>query len=420
MQKINRKKKHSKDAIILSISKGFERAAYYGVRAAIVLYLIGETINLSRGEALSIYGSYTMGVMIFGVVGAVLGDLLFGNKRAILIGGVLSILGCVLLCIESLGWIKSGLGLLALGTGFYSSNLIARFGKEYLDKKELLDAGFSIYYSATNIGAAVGVVLIGYLSNIQFKYGMLLALVFILISMLLVYFVKKQSSNFVLNIYQKQARLSKYKYVVAVILFVGCFWAIYESSYFAVIGIQRKIGETLGTYIPESLLVGNSLQSLISMIILIGLAFLWSRYYGNQFLKLLLGFLVFAIALFMLSTISVDLGEGGVGVFILSVVLIGLGESLITPLISSITVKYANPKYLALVLALVNIPSLGFNKIIAGILGENSEKYTSNTMLLYSACILVFLSLIGYLFFRKIKKEEGALLTKEAKEFIDS
>lgn len=416
MQKITRLKKHSKDAMILSVSKGFERAAYYGTRAVIVLYLVGETINLSNSEALSIYGVYTMGVMICSFIGAVLGDLLLGDRKSMFIGGVLSILACLFLCIESLGWIKIGLVLLALGMGLYSSNMIARFSKEYLDRKELLDAGFSMYYSAVNIGAFVGVIAVGYLYEYNFKYGMFLSMAFMLISMLLVYFVKKQPLNFIPNTFQTQTYLPKY--IIILVLFVGCFWVTYELSYFGVIEINQRIGDAFIDDLPEAI-VSNSFSTSLSIFTLIAFAFLWSRYYGNQFLKLFLGFVVFGIALFMLTAIPVDIKEGGVSLFVLAIIFMSIGESLITPLISSVTVKYANPKYLTIVLVLVTIPSLGFNKI-AGMLGEKSADYSTNVILVYSACVLVLLSLIGYLFFRKIKKEEGTLLTKEAKEFIDS
>ncbi|WP_412987630.1 MFS transporter [Pontimicrobium sp. IMCC45349] len=419
MQKIPRSKKHSKNAIILSISKGFERAAYYGARAALVLYLVGETINLSNSEALSIYGTYTMGVLISGFIGAVLGDLLLGNKKSILIGGVLSSLACLFLCVESLQWIKIGLVLMALGTGFFSSNIVARFGKEYVDKKELLDAGFSIYYSAVNIGTLVGILAIGYLCDYNFKYGMLLAMTFILISTFLLYLVKKQPLDLISNTFQKHVGFSQYKYIIIIVLLVGCFWAIYELSYYGVIEIQQRIGDAYVNEVPNTLLVSSSLSSSLSILTLIVFAFLWSRYYGNQFLKLFLGLFLFGMALFILSKIPLDLGEGGVALFVLVIVLMSIGESLITPLISSITVKYANPKYLTIVLLLTTIPSLGFNKI-AGMLAEKSVDYSLNTMLVYSACVLVFLSLIGYFFFRKLKKEEGLFLSKEAKEFLDS
>lgn len=417
MQIISKVNKHSKAVALLAISKGFERAAYYGIRAVMVLYLIGETINLSTGEALSIYGTYTMGVMIFGVVGAVLGDVLFGNRKAIFIGGVLSILGCSLLCIESLQWLKIGLGLLALGTGLYASNMIARFGKEYLDKKELLDAGFSIHYSATNVGAFVGTLVIGYLSNYNFKYGMLLGIGFLVLAMLFVYLVKK-SPNLEIKSVSTQISISNYKYIVIVVLLVGCFWMIYELGYFGVIEVQQRILTVISEDIPD-VIRSSSFSSSASMIALMGFAFLWSYYYGNQFLKLFIGVLIFALALFILSVIPTEVGEGGMSLFLVVIILMAIGESLITPLIASITVKYANPKYLTIILAIATLPSLGFNKL-SGILAEKSVDYELNVVLIYCAMALMFIALIAYLFFRKTKKEEGALLTKEAEAFLKS
>jgi POT family proton-dependent oligopeptide transporter len=307
---------------------------------------------------------------------------------------------------------------MALGTGFFSSNIVARFGKEYLDKKELLDAGFSIYYSAINIGTLVGMLAIGYLCDYNFKYGMLLAMIFILISMFLVYLVKKPS-GLMSNVTQKHTSLFRYKYIIIMVLIVGCFWTIYELSYYGIIEIQQRIGDLYVNEVPNSLLVSSSLSSSLSILTLIVFAFLWSRYYGNQFLKLFLGLFLFGIALFILSKIPLNIGEGGVALFVLVIVFMSIGESLITPLISSITVKYANPKYLAIILVVSTIPSLGFNKI-AGMLAEESVDHSLNTMLVYSGCVLVFLSLMSYFFFRKLKKEEGLLLSKEAKEFLDS
>ncbi len=50
--------KHSKSAFLYAISNGFEKASYYGMRSILVLFMVSETINMSRVEALSFYYKY--------------------------------------------------------------------------------------------------------------------------------------------------------------------------------------------------------------------------------------------------------------------------------------------------------------------------------------------------------------------------
>ena len=415
MQRIS-EVKHSKNAAYLAISKSFERAAYYGIRAAVVLYLVSETINLSNVDALSIYGYFTLGIGLSGFIGALLGDLVLGNKKTALFGGVLLLFGCVILCIKSIIFIYFGLGLIALGSGLYSSNVIARFGNEYLNKTQLLDGAFSMFYSAVNIGSLVGVVTIGYLSDINFLYGIGLASVFYLMSIVLLTFYKeKQSESYNFSIEKKQSRLIK---IFVVIIFIGIFWTIYELTFYPIEDFYSGQNENHDGMFSSSINI-DVLSSTLPMVVLILFVFIWSRYYVNQFFKLFLGLLIIGIAVFVLYVVpenSNALSEIALLVYIL---LLSISEALISPLISSITTKYVNPKYLAIMLIIVTIPSMLFNKI-SGLIAGNSIDNGLKTSLAYGGVILIIISIIAFVFYLKTKKEESVFLSEEAKEFLDS
>ncbi len=167
MEKIQHQK-HTKETLYYAISRMLERASYYGFRALVVLYMTGETLKMERTEAVSIYGWFATLLMFSQIVGALFADLLIGNKKSILIGGIIQAIGAFILCLPSTAGLYSGLFLVVLGSGFFTPNIISNFGKLYLNKTKLLDSGFAIFYLAINLGSFLGILLIGYLGE---KYG---------------------------------------------------------------------------------------------------------------------------------------------------------------------------------------------------------------------------------------------------------
>ncbi|MFK8054952.1 MAG: hypothetical protein AB8F78_02430 [Saprospiraceae bacterium] len=64
---------HRSAIFTISASRLFERAAYYGLRAIVVLYMITEAFDsgtFSRGEAIQIYGIFTGTLIFTQIVGA--------------------------------------------------------------------------------------------------------------------------------------------------------------------------------------------------------------------------------------------------------------------------------------------------------------------------------------------------------------
>jgi POT family proton-dependent oligopeptide transporter len=70
---------HSKETYFYGLSILLERASYYGIRATAILYMISESINMEREEALSLYGWMALLLIFSRVIGAALGDLVIGR-----------------------------------------------------------------------------------------------------------------------------------------------------------------------------------------------------------------------------------------------------------------------------------------------------------------------------------------------------
>ena len=84
---------HPKGLFLLFSTELWERFSYYAMRAILVLYLTDRTMNGGLGwttqDALELYGIYTGLVYITPLIGGWLADNYLGQRRSIMIGGVL-------------------------------------------------------------------------------------------------------------------------------------------------------------------------------------------------------------------------------------------------------------------------------------------------------------------------------------------
>jgi proton-dependent oligopeptide transporter, POT family len=142
----------------------WERFSYYGMRAILVLFLVGEVatggMGLDDATATAIYGLYTAGVYIMSMPGGWVADRLLGAQRAVLWGGALIAVGHLLLALAGSGLgnvFMLGLAVIVLGTGLLKPNISSLVGHLHAASSGgARDAGFTWFYMAINIGATLG------------------------------------------------------------------------------------------------------------------------------------------------------------------------------------------------------------------------------------------------------------------------
>jgi POT family proton-dependent oligopeptide transporter len=110
-------------------------------------------LGFSVMKAGSIYGFYTAMVYLLSLPGGWVADRLIGQRRAVLVGGMLIAAGNFALAAPRLSLFYAGLGLLMLGTGLLKPNVSAIVGQLYTPGDRRRDSGFSIFYMGINIGA---------------------------------------------------------------------------------------------------------------------------------------------------------------------------------------------------------------------------------------------------------------------------
>ncbi len=145
---------------VLFFTEMWERFSYYGMRALLILFMTAAVaeggLGLETGIAAAIYGLYTFGVYAMALPGGWIADKLIGQRRAVLIGGIIIALGHYTLALPMLWSFYLGLSLVVIGTGLLKPNVSAIVGELYPEGGARRDAGFSIFYMGINVGAILG------------------------------------------------------------------------------------------------------------------------------------------------------------------------------------------------------------------------------------------------------------------------
>ncbi|XLS28680.1 peptide MFS transporter [Flavobacteriaceae bacterium M23B6Z8] len=163
---------HPVGLYILFLTEMWERFSYYGMRGILVLYLTAETRSENPGlgwldtEALALYGWYTMLVYVASIPGGIIADKIIGQKRAVMVGGVLLVMGHGILSIEEMWAFYSGLGLIVSGVGMLKPNISTLVGGLYAQGDERRDKGFSIFYIGINVGAALASLVVAVVADL--------------------------------------------------------------------------------------------------------------------------------------------------------------------------------------------------------------------------------------------------------------
>jgi len=160
---------HPRGLYTLFFTEMWERFSYYGMRALLMLYMVGATqqpgLGFTVGKAAQIYALYTFAVYLSGIPGGFVADRFLGHYRAVLIGGIVIACGHFSMAVPGLPFFFAGLGLIVIGTGLLKPNVSTIVGTLYTKEDQRRDAGFSIFYMGINLGAFIAPLLCGWLGQ---------------------------------------------------------------------------------------------------------------------------------------------------------------------------------------------------------------------------------------------------------------
>ena len=171
---------HPRGLATLFFTEMWERFSYYGMRAILILFMTASVAKGGLGfpvvKAGAVYGFYTAMVYLLSLPGGWVADRIFGQRRAVLYGGILIVAGEFALMSPSVQGFYLGLGLLIFGTGLLKPNVSTIVGKLYAQGDRRRDSGFSIFYMGINLGGLLAPLACGYVGErINWRLGFGLA-----------------------------------------------------------------------------------------------------------------------------------------------------------------------------------------------------------------------------------------------------
>ena len=397
---------HPIGLFVLFFTEMWERFSYYGMRAILVLYLVAETTEINpglgwtKGEALSLYGWYTMMVYVMSVPGGYLADKFLGQRKSVTIGGVLLLIGHSVLAVENLTAFYAGLIFIVLGVGMLKPNISTMVGGLYKQGDVRRDKGFTIFYIGINLGAFLSSLVVGYVGETYgWHYGFGLAGIGMAFGVAQYVWGQKYLShvgNFLGASSQTSevmdaplTKVEKDRIVVLLISFllVILFWGAFEQAgglmnIYTMEKTDRLIGDWM---VPASWF-----QSINAMfIIFFGSAV--AGYWANRKLKgktstslfkMIIGLIVMGTGFFFMTAATAEYeatGSSAMYWLVLAYLFHTIGELCLSPVALSYITKLAPMKYASIMMG-VYFAMTGFGSKLAGLLGEWSQSLGEMTI----------------------------------------
>src|SRR6478609_8477464 len=153
---------------MLFMTEFWERFAFYGIRWALVLYIVAQFYSGdATGEepASKLYGAYLALVYAGAIFGGYVADKVLGYQRSILLGAVFMAAGLFMIALPNEQLFRLGLATVIVGNGMFKPIISTLVGKLYSTGDERRDSGFTIFYMGINAGAFIAPIITQFLAQ---------------------------------------------------------------------------------------------------------------------------------------------------------------------------------------------------------------------------------------------------------------
>ena len=178
---------HPKGLFVCFFTEMWERFSFYGMKALLLLYILKYHL-FGDDAGYDLLGAYGGLVYAVPVIGGLLADRYLGMRKAVVLGGVLLVLGHMGMAYEgeaarmvngavvrdegALQVFYLSLALIIMGVGFLKPNISTIVGRLYPDNDPRRDSGFTLFYAGINVGALFASLICAFLGETYgWKYG---------------------------------------------------------------------------------------------------------------------------------------------------------------------------------------------------------------------------------------------------------
>lgn len=178
---------HPKGLFVCFFTEMWERFSFYGMKALLLLYILKYHL-FGDDAGYDLLGAYGGLVYAVPVIGGLLADRYLGMRKAVLLGGVLLVLGHLGMAYEgeqarivageivrddgALQVFYLSLALIIMGVGFLKPNISTIVGRLYPENDPRRDSGFTLFYAGINVGALFASLICAFLGETYgWRYG---------------------------------------------------------------------------------------------------------------------------------------------------------------------------------------------------------------------------------------------------------
>ena len=169
---------HPLGLYVCFLTEMWERFAFYGMKALLLLYLI-QHHKFSDDDGYVLLGTYAGLAYALPLLGGMIADRWLGMRKAVVFGGLLLVFGQ--LGMAYVGEPAQGiagdavrdgfavqvmyfaLALIGVGVGFLKPNISTIVGRLYAENDPRRDSGFTVFYMGINLGAMLSSLVVGYI-----------------------------------------------------------------------------------------------------------------------------------------------------------------------------------------------------------------------------------------------------------------
>lgn len=400
---------HPTGLYVLFFVEMWERFSYYGMRAILTLFLAAPVImgspqsgfGWSNAETLSFYGTYTMFVYLTSIPGGIIADKFIGQKKAVMLGGVLLCLGHGILAVDAQWAFFTGLVLIVIGVGFLKPNISTMVGGLYKQGDDRRDKGFYIFYIGINLGAFLGALAVGIVAaEYGWHYGFGLAGIGMALGQVVYMFGLKHLEGIGEFLGEKDSpnkelmtkplnKVEKDRMLVMFLSFliIIVFWGAFEQagglmSLYTEQKTDRFIS-FLNYEVPAATFQSINAFFIIALGTLVGsFWYKWGRKgkESSSLFKMAIGVIIMAFGFFFMTKASTEVVMNGSEVaeksamiwLVLAYLFHTIGELCASPVALSFITKLAPVKYASFMMG-AYFAATGLGNKVAGLVGELSE-----------------------------------------------
>ncbi len=398
---------HPVGLFILFFTEMWERFSYYGMRGILVLYMATSATAIDPGlgwtnkDAIWLYGWYTMLVYVASIPGGWIADKFLGQKKTVMLGGLLLCFGHGILAIPQDWAFFTGLILIILGVGGLKPNISTMVGGLYKEGDIRRDSGFTIFYIGINIGAFLASITVGLVAYYYgWHYGFGLAGIGMLFGQLVFVWGQKFlkgvgefSGGQEASLAEQEAakrplnKIEKDRVVVLLISFliVVVFWGAFEQAgglmnLYTDAKVDRTTGWSWLAEIPAAVFQSLNAGYIIIFGTIIGGFWIWWKKKGKEsssLFKMAIGTIIMGLGYVFMMFASQEasaetFGKAAMIWIFLAYLFHTIGELCTSPVALSFITKLAPLKYASIMMG-VYFAATGFGNKLAGSIGESAQ-----------------------------------------------